>query len=218
MSPVRAAKSLACVTALGVALPALATEPLRLAATLVSAGDAAALVEFPDGQRWLRAGEEAAGCRLVRVEQSAAELDCSGEAVRLELEAEADADADAGQAARAVTSPRPALASVELSAGALQSLASRPQAVALAADFAPRVENGQLRGWTVERLDPAGALAGLGLREADVVEAVNGAPAAEPAAFAAALRALPSAYSFTLQLSRDGQPLTLAITAPPAGR
>jgi type II secretory pathway component PulC len=106
--------------------------------------------------------------------------------------------------------------SIELPPGTLQALAARPQAVALAADFVPLVEDGQLRGWTVERLDPAGALAGLGLREADVVQAVNGAPVSEPAAFAAALRALPSVYSFTLELSRDGQPLTLTVAAPPA--
>lgn len=211
MSRLRAAKSLACIAALGAALAAPAAEPLRLAATLVAAGDAAALVESTDGQGWLRVGDAVDGCRLLQVQPSAAEFDCGGQRWRLALEA--------GAAQPAVDPPpRSAMASVELPAGALQSLAARPQAVALAADFAPLVEGGQLRGWTVARLDEAGALAGLGLREADVVEAVNGAPATEPAAFAAALRALPSAYAFTLQVSRDGRPLTLAVTAPPAPR
>lgn len=210
MSPARATTALACAMALGIALPAVAAEPLRLAATLVSSGEAAALVEFAAEQRWLRAGDSVDGCRLVAVEATAAELECDGRPWRLELEA------GAGQAAAPALSPSPAVASIELPPGTLQSLAARPQALALAADFAPLVEDGQLRGWTIERLDPAGALAGLGLREADIVEAVNGAPATQPAAFAAALRALPSAYAFTLELSRDGQPLTVTVAAPPA--
>lgn len=209
MNRLRAAKSLACAVALGAAAPAPAAEPLRLAATLVLPGEAAALVETPAGQRWLRAGDPVDGCRLVRIRATAAEFDCGGQPWRLELAAGAGAPA-------AGPPPDAVMASVELPPGALQSLAARPQAVALAADFAPLVEDGQLRGWTVARLDAAGPLGGFGLREADVVRAVNGAPASEPAAFAAALRALSSAYAFTLELSRDGRPLTLAVTAPPA--
>ncbi|NGP53093.1 hypothetical protein [Thioalkalivibrio sp. XN8] len=208
MNWTRGGRSLACAAALGAAAPALADGPARLAATLVAAGDAAALVEFPGGQRWLRAGDEAGGCRLLQVDGAAADLDCGGRPLRLELEA--------GAGKPVAAPPDSAMANIELPAGKVQSLAARPQAIALAADFAPLVEDGQLRGWRVDRLDETGPLAGFGLREADVIQAVNGAPAAEPAAFAAALRALPSTYAFTLELFRDGQPLTLTVAAPPA--
>lgn len=202
------ATSAGCMMALAAFTPGAASEPTRLAATLVSAGDAAALVEFPGGQGWLRPGDSAAGCRLLRVESTAAELECSARHLRLQLQA------GAGQPVKAA--PGPAMAGIELPPGALQSLATRPQSIALAADFAPLVENGRLQGWQVARLDPGGALADFGLREADVVHAVNGTPAADPAAFAAALRALPEIHAFTLELSRDGLPLTLLVAAPPA--
>ncbi|MGD9387146.1 MAG: hypothetical protein PVI87_02865 [Gammaproteobacteria bacterium] len=201
--------STGCLLSLAAGVAGHAGEPLRLAATLVSPGDAAALVEFEGGQRWLRAGDEAAGCRLLRVERAAAELDCGTHRRGLDLEAGAGQPVEPAHAAATMSS-------VELPPGELQSLAARPQVLALAADFAPLVENGRLRGWTISRLDPEGALAGFGLREADVVEAVNGAPAATPVAFAAAVRALPGAHAFTLELSRDGRPLTLLVTAPPA--
>ena len=201
--------STGCLLSLAAGVAGHAGEPLRLAATLVLPGDAAALVEFEGGQRWLRAGDEAAGCRLLRVERAAAELDCGTHLRGLALEA------GAGQRLEPATAAA-SMSSVELPAGELQSLAGRPQALALAADFAPLVENGRLRGWTISRLDPKGALAGFGLREADVVEAVNGAPAATPIAFAAAVRALPGVPAFTLEVSRDGRPLTLLVSAPPA--
>jgi len=194
--------------ALAAVAPALAGQPTRLAATLVSAEDAAALVEFPNGQAWLRTGDSMEGCRLLRVEAAAAELECEGEPVRLQLEA--------GRGEPVESPPEPDMTSVALPPGMLQSLADRPQALALAADFAPLVEDGLVRGWTVTRLDGTGNLAGLGLQETDVIHAVNGAPASEPAAFVAALKALPASHAFTLELWRQGRPLTLLVAAPPS--
>ncbi len=198
--------------ALAAAAPALASQPTRLAATLVSAEDAAALVEFPSGQAWLRTGDSKEGCKVLRVEAASAELDCGGQRVRLQLEA------GAGRVEPVERPPAPGMTSVALPPGMLQALADRPQALALAADFAPMVEDGLVRGWTVARLDETSDLAGLGLQEADVIHAVNGAPATEPTAFVAALKALPSSHAFTLQLLRNGRALTLLVAAPPATR
>ena len=208
MTRLHTARAAACAMALAAAAPALAGQPTRLAATLVSAGDAAALVEFPSGQAWLRTGDSMEGCRLLRVEAAAAELECEGEPVRLQLEA--------GRGEPVESPPEPDMTSVALPPGMLQSLADRPQALALAADFAPLVEDGLVRGWTVTRLDETGNLAGLGLQETDVIHAVNGAPASEPAAFVAALQALPASHAFTLELWRQGRPLTLLVAAPPS--
>ena len=184
-------------------------EPLRLAATLVTPDDAAALVEEAGGgQAWLRPGERLAGCLLLSVGRNAAAFDCDGRRSRLLLDAGAGAPGGHAQATP--------LVSAALPPGTLQALAARPQALALAVDFTPMVEHGQVLGWRVARLDAAGPLAASGLREADVVRRVNGAPASEPAAFAAAIRALPEAHAFTLELARDGSPLTLLVAAPPA--
>ncbi len=194
--------------ALGIACPAAAQAPLRLAATLVTADDAAALLEAGAAQAWLRPGQTIAGCRVERVAAASVQLDCAGEGRTLRLQ----------PGARAEAPPRgtAAMDSVSLPPGTLQSLAARPQAIALGLDVAPVVEDGVLRGWQVARLDEHGALAGFGLMEADLVVAIDGAFAAEPAAFAAALRALPEAGAFTLDLLRHGQPLTLHVSAPPA--
>lgn len=198
----------ACVLALAAANGAGAAEPARLAATLVTPEGAAALLEFGAGQAWLRAGESVGGCQMESIAAAAAELRCGDRRLRLALEpglqppAEPVAASEFGQAT--------------LPPGMLRALAERPQAIALAADFAPVVEQGRLRGWRVARLDESGPLAGMGLREADVIRAIDGAPAAEPAAFAAAIRALPEVRAFTLELSRDDRPLTLLVAAPPA--
>ncbi len=203
-----AAVSIACVLALAAATRVDAAEPVRLAATLATPGEAAALVDFSGEQVWLRAGESAGGCRLARVEAATAQLECDGRHVRLVLEPGGDRPVE-----QAVT---PGFESAELAPGALHSLAARPQAIALAVDFAPVVAQGRMLGWRVARLAADGPLADLGLREADVIHAVDGAPAAEPAAFAAAIRSLPDARAFTLELSRDGLPLTVLVAAPPA--
>jgi hypothetical protein len=203
-----ATRSAACALALAAVAPVTASQPTRLAATLVAGGDAAALVEFPAGQAWLRPGDAMAGCVLLHVQAAAAELECGDRRLRLLLEAGAGMPVE--------FAPEPAMASIALPPGMLQSLAERPQALALAADFAPVVADGRVRGWTIARLDTSSDLAGLGLQEADVIHAVNGAPAAEPTAFAAALKALPESHAFTVELWRDGVPLTLLVAAPPS--
>jgi hypothetical protein len=197
----------ACTVALATTTGPAAGEPPRLAATLLTPGNAAALVELSGAQVWLHPGESTDECRLMRVEAVAADLECGGRLIRLTLEP--------GAARPTPPVPDPALVSVELAPGALRSLAARPQAIALAADFAPEMIHGRLIGWRVARLDANGPLASVGLREADVIHAVDGAPAAEPAAFAAAIRALPAAHAFTLELSRDSRPLTFLVAAPP---
>lgn len=197
----------ACTLALATTTNPAAGEPQRLAATLLTPGNAAALVELSGVQVWLHPGESTDECRLVRVEAAAADLECSGRRIRLTLEP--------GTARPAIPALDPALVSVALPPDALRLLAARPQAIALAADFAPETIHGRLIGWRVARLDANGPLARVGLREADVIHAVDGAPAAEPTAFAAAIRALPTAHAFTLELSRDSRPLTLLVAAPP---
>lgn len=193
--------------ALGIAHAAAAHESVRLAATLVTADGASALLEAGTSQAWLRPGQTIAGCRVDLVSAASVHLSCAGEQRELWLQ----------PGARAAALPREtaAMDSVTLPPGTLQALAARPQAIALGLDVAPVVEDGVLRGWQVARLDERSALAGFGLREADLVVAVDGAFAAEPAAFAAALRALPQAGVFTLDLLRHGQPLTLHVSAPP---
>ena len=182
----------------------------RLAAIVVSGEDGAALFELAEGQAWRRVGETAGDCRVTAIQVDRAVVDCDGNRKTLPLAA--------GSMASAEMRDAPSVAAIELPPGLLQSLAARPQALALAVDFAPVAGDRGLAGWQVMRLDEHGPLAGLGLMEADLVVAIDGALAAEPAAFAAAVRALRASASFTLDLVRDGRPLTVLVATPPAAR
>lgn len=200
-----------------VALLALATgaqaaglpADLRLSATVSVGGRAEAWLEAGDRGWRLAAGETFADCRLATVRHDAVRFDCpDGERV-LRLSGTAGAR----------TAPRGTSAGgedVTLPPGLLAGLAARPQALALAADFAPAQSADGRAGWRVTRLAPGGPLAGAGLAEGDLVLAVAGVPAAEPAAFMAVLRALPELPAFECELLRDGRPLRLQVVAPPA--
>jgi S1-C subfamily serine protease len=190
-------------TAATVALP-------RLAAIVVSGEDAAALLELAEGQAWHRVGDTAGNCRVTAIQVDRAVVDCGGSRKTLPL--------SAGGVASGETRDAPSVAAIELPPGLLQSLATRPQSLALAVEFAPVAGERGLAGWQVMRLDEHGPLAGLGLMEADLVVAVDGAPAAEPASFAAAVRALDASRTFTLDLVRAGRPLTLLVSTPRAAR
>lgn len=187
-----------------------AAAPPRLAAIVISGEDAVALFEFAEGQAWRRIGDSAGNCRVTAILVDRAVVDCGGSRKTLPL--------SAGDMASGETREAPSVAAIELPSGLLQSLAARPQSLALAVDFAPVAGDHGLVGWQVTRLDEHGPLAGLGLVEADLVVAVDGAPAAEPASFAAAVRALGASRAFTLDLVRAGRPLTLLVSAPPAAR
>jgi type II secretory pathway component PulC len=192
------------------ATAAAAAAPPRLAAIVVSGEDAAALFELAEGQAWRRTGDMAGNCVVGVIQVDRAVVDCDGSRKTLPLLA--------GSIASSETRDAPSVATIELPPGLLQSLAARPQSLALAVDFAPVAGERGLAGWQVMRLDDQGPLAGLGLMEADLVVAIDGAPAAEPASFAAAVRALGVSRAFTLDLVRAGRPMTLLVSSPPAAR
>jgi type II secretory pathway component PulC len=209
----------AAVLALGAAQSVAAAEAPgetamapRLAATLVAADANMALVELGGQQAWLRPGERHGPCVLSAVAASQAELACEGRALRLQL---APGAADGYRSGHEHSAPPPAVM-VELPAGFIESLAARPQALALGLDLVPEVEDGSVRGWRVARLEASNPLYPLGLREDDLVIAVAGFPAAEPNSLAGALRALPAQGSFNVTLLRRQQLIDLSIVAAPA--
>lgn len=177
---------------------------VRLAATLTGAGETMALIAAGERQAWLRPGDLLGACALQRVEATGAELDCSDGRLRLPLEGSASAG-------RGDVLPK---RHVVLPPGWIESLAARPQALALGLDIVPEADVAGLRGWRITRLDPASPLSPLGLREEDLLLAVAGFPAAEPGSLVAGLSSLPKLGSFSVTLQRDGRVIDLAIVAP----
>lgn len=195
--------------------PGLPAEPLpRLAATLVTPGHVAALVESAVGQSWVAPGEVVGDCRLLRVDTAGASLQCGAQERQLRLAAGDARLADPGTVADPF---RPVMDSVQISPAGLRSILENPQASALGVDLVPVSRAGQLIGWAVARLDPDSPIAATGLRQDDLVVAVDGAPAGQPGAFMAALRALPGADTFLLELLREGRPtaVLVAVSAAP---
>lgn len=199
------------------AAPALGAEPLpRLAATLVTPGHAAALLESTAGQSWVVPGEVVGECRLLHVDAFGASLGCGTAQRQLRL-APGDAQgAHPAAAAAAAVPSSPVMESAVISPAALRALVENPQASALGIDVVPVSQEGQVIGWTVSRLDPGSPVGATGLQQDDLVVAVDGAPARQPEAFMAALRAVPGANSFVLDLLRQGRPISLlvAVAAP----
>lgn len=188
--------------------PAAAEVP-RLAATLTGTGAEAALLETSGGIHWYRPGSPIAGCTLARVEARRAWLDCNAGAVRIDL-AGADDPKRSGTATPGAGQPL----QIRLPPGLLARFAAQPQNLALAADFAPAVQQGQLVGWRVVALSPGGGLDGLGIVEGDIVTAVAGVPAHQPGSFTAVLRRLRDLGGFDCEILRQGRPITVFVSSP----
>ena len=182
-------------------------EPPRLAATLVTPGHAAALLESAAGQAWAEPGEFVGDCRLLHVDASSASLACGAAERRLRLAA------GAGDGGHPVTADvvRPVMNSVRLPPAALRAIMQNPQASALGIDLVPVSRAGEVIGWAVARLDPGSPVSSTGLQPHDLVVAVDGAPVRQPEAFMAALRALPDADNFVLEVLRAGRPTSLLV-------
>lgn len=71
------------------------------------------------------------------------------------------------------------------------------------------------KGQLVAVVGPKGVAAGAGIRRGDVVTAIDGHSVATAGAMAAALRALPADKAVTVDLVRDGQPLSVSLTPKP---
>jgi len=198
----------------GLAMPwATLAEPLpRLAATLVTPGHAAALLESAAGQSWAVPGEFVGDCRLLQVDALGARLSCGTAERHVRLAAGV---AGAVHLA-AVEAPRPEMYSAKLSPAALRAIMQNPQASALGIDLVPVSRAGHLVGWAVARVDASSPVSATGLQSGDLVVAVDGTPAGQSQAFMAALRALPDADSFALELLRNGRVTTIvvAVSAP----
>jgi len=194
---------------LGLVMPCGAfAEPLpRLAATLVTPGHAAALLESTAGQAWTVPGESVGDCRLLHVDASSARLACGMAERQLRL-ASGTAGGPHPLTAEAF---RPTMHSVRLPPAALRAIMQNPQASALGIDLVPISRAGEVIGWAVARLEPGSPVSATGLQLDDVVVAVDGAPARQPEAFMAALRGLPDADSFVLELLRAGRPTSLLV-------
>ena len=185
--------------------PACAAAAPRLAGVLWRAQDPVALLETSAGGAWLREGEHLDGCLVTGIRPDGVLVDCGAGPLSLDL--------SAGPRTPVPAAVQPVVRDAVLDGSALAALAASRQAWAAAIDVAPGVSAaGVVEGWLVRGVAADGPLAGLGLRAGDLVVAVDGAPASEPAGFARALARLAEARTVEIRGRRDGVPLVIRVS------
>ena len=86
-----------------------------------------------------------------------------------------------------------------------------PSRALMGSKIAPFKQNGVLRGYRVQRLAAGSLPAMLGLREGDVVEAINGADLTDPQVALGLYARLPYAERLQVQLQRAGKSVSLDV-------
>ena len=173
-----------------------AAEPWRVAGTVIGSVSPTVIIENPAGmQRRLHIGEALDDCTIGGIAARGLLLDCAGARRWRGLQH----DSRLLSVSRAMA-PGVAL----LPDRVFRELLNQPQRLVLEVSLNPRVRNGHMDGYAVERLKPGGLLEGQGLMAGDVIVAVNGSPVSEPQGFMRTLGQLAGAPDFLLQLEHDG--------------
>lgn len=167
----------------------------RVAGTLVGGTQSRVLLENKAGaQRRLRVGDAVDGCTIREISAGGLQLSCGENTHWLPLQ-------DSG---RLLPVARSAPLSAVLPDQAFRELLRQQQRLVSEISLKPRVRNGRMDGYAVERLKPGGLLEGHGLIAGDVIVAVNGSLVSQPQGFMNTLQQLGSAPDFLLQLEHDG--------------
>ena len=197
------------VTGAAVAKPSAITSlQLKLFGTRIdeASGRGSAIVAGPDGvQQSVATGEEIVpGVKLKSVVFDHVTIDRGGTVEDLYLDQSRAASPPSGIGAVAPTVPD----------------ASRPSGGATLADLraamtiTPRLDGGRLSGLVLAPQGPAFAAAGL--RQGDVVTAVNGRPVTGPGDLGRVATELRGGGTLQLGLERQGQPTSISVPIAPA--
>jgi S1-C subfamily serine protease len=100
---------------------------------------------------------------------------------------------------------------VNVDRGKLVSVMQNRQRLVSQITLVPEVADNRLTGYRVSYLAPDGDIAGMGIRENDLILSVNGAPASEPAGFVRSIDSLAEQTAFSIQIVRDNQLVSLDI-------
>lgn len=187
---------LLCLPLKALAQEPAAEPPWRVAGTVIGSVSPTVIIENPAGmQRRLHIGEALDDCTIGGIAARGLLLDCAGARRWRGLQH----DSRLLSVSRAMA-PGVAL----LPDRVFRELLNQPQRLVLEVSLNPRVRNGHMDGYAVERLKPGGLLEGHGLMAGDVIVAVNGSPVSEPQGFMRTLGQLAGAPDFLLQLEHDG--------------
>lgn len=191
----------------GSATAAAAPEP-RIAGTILGAGPARVVVEDRSGAQFtVVAGDPFGACTLTRVERDSVTLDCAGRTRVLTLEG--GTPLLTGLPAADGSPPV-----VELPGVDFRALLADRQRLVSELSLVPSIgPDGRVSGYAVDQVKPGSLFEQAGLRDGDLITAVNGVPTSQPEAFMEMIRQLRDQPEFAVQIERaeGGQEWTVRL-------
>lgn len=202
-----------CWSAGGHALPE--SSPIRdsyLVGTVVASGDSRAIFVDLDGvQRVVSLSEQVGDCRLSDVAAKHVLLECLGMRSRMEL---VERRAGSNQEDTIGENDAPSTYDRVVPYAELRALLQDRQRLVSQISLEPAIKQGFVYGYRVAMLLAGSEAEGFGLVQGDVILAVNGSPARETGSFMQHLSLLGKARAITVELEREGQPLTFNYVLP----
>ncbi len=174
----------------------------RLVGTMPVGDRALAIIELDGRQVTVREGDTIDACVIEQIDKRRIHFRCD----------------DSGHSKRMTYSEREPYASgvtghqvINVDRGTLVSAMQNRQQLVSQITLVPEVADNRLTGYRVSYLAPDGDLAGMGIRENDLILSVNGAPASEPAGFMRSIDSLAEQSAFSIQIAREDRFVSLDI-------
>ena len=182
-------------------LAASGSDPdFRLVGTMPAVDRALAIVELDGRQVTVREGDSIDACVIAQIDKRQIHLQCedSGHSKHMSY---------GDRYASFVTGHQ----LINVDREKLVSVMQNRQRLVSQITLVPEVADNRMSGYRVSYLAPDGDLAGLGIRENDLILGVNGAPANEPAGFVRSIDSLAEQTAFTIQVERDNRLVNIDI-------
>ena len=197
----------------GIAFPE--SSPMRdwyLVGTVVASGDSRAIfVDLVGVQRVVALREQVGDCRLSDVATKYVLLECPSMRSRMELIERAAVDNQDDTMGKHEV---PNTYDRVVPYAKLRALLQDRQRLVSQISLEPAIKQGFVYGYRVATLRAGSEAEGFGLLQGDVILAVNGSPAREPGSFVQNLNLLTKARAITVELEREGRPLTFNYVLP----
>jgi len=185
-----------------ISTPSFALQPdWVLSGTFLSAENAHAMFVDQEGDELLlELGDVIEGCDLVDVLQGSAKLKCSGKEYTLHLRNSVGDILLQAEYEKSLQNRE----TIHLSKADVKEYVKERQRLVSEIGFLPLVEGDKVVGFTLSKIQPDTKAASLGLFNGDVIKAVNGVSAADPA-FMQTVEALSEVPEVTIEVDRYGQ-------------
>jgi len=178
-----------------------------LVGTLVSPLHAKAVFQHANGsERILIQGDAIADCTIDRIDTRYVTVICRDQQMLIPLDY---AQTESENFARSSVQDSTTRQSYSISRTRLVELVQDRQRLISQISFVPEIKDDTMTGYRVSQLRPDGDLSDFGLRNEDVITAVNGTPANQPDAFVEAVNASSRMRVINVEVERGDRLVTI---------